>query len=172
MTMIYSTPTSLQRLDADGVFDGAQLAAAAFLARYSGRSRRTRTFRLHHSLNNEVQGRLIETAYRRRYSAVVKSGGAEDFLARIQPEQVGGNGAVAAARAAGVPEVWLGRYGRPSSPRREFSAGTLRPIRMWLPLGSVSVNSCMPHGMSAIGVTATPAATNRACQSSTSSVTM
>ena len=38
MSTIYSTPTSLQRLDADGAFDEAQLAAAAFLARYSGRS--------------------------------------------------------------------------------------------------------------------------------------
>ncbi|HET6920660.1 MAG TPA: tyrosine-type recombinase/integrase [Jiangellaceae bacterium] len=38
MTTIYSTATSLQRLDADGVFDEAQLAAAAFLARYSGRT--------------------------------------------------------------------------------------------------------------------------------------
>ncbi len=38
MTTIYSTPTSLQRLDADGAFDEAQLAAAAFLARYSGRT--------------------------------------------------------------------------------------------------------------------------------------
>jgi integrase/recombinase XerD len=38
MTAIYSTPTSLQRLDADGAFDEAQLAAAAFLARYSGRT--------------------------------------------------------------------------------------------------------------------------------------
>src|SRR5918995_5270577 len=34
----YSTATSLQRLDAHGVFDEAQLAAAAFLARYSGRT--------------------------------------------------------------------------------------------------------------------------------------
>ena len=38
MTTIYSTPTSLQRLDADSAFDEAQLAAAAFLARYSGRT--------------------------------------------------------------------------------------------------------------------------------------
>src|SRR4051795_2373350 len=38
MTTIYSTPTSLQRLDADGALDAAQLAAAAFLARYSGRT--------------------------------------------------------------------------------------------------------------------------------------
>ena len=38
MTTIYSTPTSLQRLDADGAFDEGQLAAAAFLARYSGRT--------------------------------------------------------------------------------------------------------------------------------------
>ena len=38
MTTIYSTPTSLQRVDADGAFDEAQLAAAAFLARYSGRT--------------------------------------------------------------------------------------------------------------------------------------
>jgi integrase/recombinase XerD len=38
MTTIYSTSTSLQRLDADGAFDEAQLAAAAFLARYSGRT--------------------------------------------------------------------------------------------------------------------------------------
>ena len=38
MTTIYSPPTSLQRLDADGVFDEAQRAAAAFLARYSGRT--------------------------------------------------------------------------------------------------------------------------------------
>jgi len=38
MSTIYSTPTSLQRLDADGAFDEAQLAAAAFLARYSGRT--------------------------------------------------------------------------------------------------------------------------------------
>lgn len=38
MTTIYSTPTSLQRLDAVGAFDEAQLAAAAFLARYSGRT--------------------------------------------------------------------------------------------------------------------------------------
>ena len=38
MTTIYSTPTSLQRLDANGAFDEAQLAAAAFLARYSGRT--------------------------------------------------------------------------------------------------------------------------------------
>src|SRR5947207_7552120 len=38
MTTIYSTPTSLQRLDADGALDEAQLAAAAFLARYSGRT--------------------------------------------------------------------------------------------------------------------------------------
>src|SRR4051794_6523013 len=38
MTTIYSTPTSLPRLDADGAFDEAQLAAAAFLARYSGRT--------------------------------------------------------------------------------------------------------------------------------------
>lgn len=38
MTTIYSTATSLQRLDADGAFDEAQLAAAAFLARYSGRT--------------------------------------------------------------------------------------------------------------------------------------
>jgi len=38
MTAIYSTPTSLQRLDADGAFDEAQLASAAFLARCSGRT--------------------------------------------------------------------------------------------------------------------------------------
>ena len=38
MTTIYSTETSLRRLDADGAFDEAQLAAAAFLARYSGRT--------------------------------------------------------------------------------------------------------------------------------------
>ena len=38
MTAIYSTATSLQRLDADGALDEAQLAAAAFLARYSGRT--------------------------------------------------------------------------------------------------------------------------------------
>ena len=38
MTTIYSTPTSLQTLDADGAFDEAQFAAAAFLARYSGRT--------------------------------------------------------------------------------------------------------------------------------------
>jgi hypothetical protein len=38
MTTIYLTATSLQRLDADGAFDEAQLAAAAFLARYSGRT--------------------------------------------------------------------------------------------------------------------------------------
>lgn len=38
MTTVYSTRTSLQRLDADGAFDEAQLAAAAFLARYSGRT--------------------------------------------------------------------------------------------------------------------------------------
>jgi len=38
MTTIYSTSTSLERLDADGAFDEAQLAAASFLARYSGRT--------------------------------------------------------------------------------------------------------------------------------------
>ena len=38
MTTIYSTPRSLQRLGADRAFDEAQLAAAAFLARYSGRT--------------------------------------------------------------------------------------------------------------------------------------
>jgi integrase/recombinase XerD len=38
MTTIHSTATSLQRLDADGALDEAQLAAAAFLARYSGRT--------------------------------------------------------------------------------------------------------------------------------------
>lgn len=39
MPTIYTTQTSLQRLDADGAFDEAQLAAAAaFLARYSGRT--------------------------------------------------------------------------------------------------------------------------------------
>ena len=38
MTTIYSAATSLQRLDADGAFYEAQLAAAAFLARYSGRT--------------------------------------------------------------------------------------------------------------------------------------
>ena len=38
MTTIYSTATSLQRLEADGALDEAQLAAAAFLARYSGRT--------------------------------------------------------------------------------------------------------------------------------------
>ena len=38
MTTIDSPATSLQRLDADGAFDEAQLAAAAFLARYSGRT--------------------------------------------------------------------------------------------------------------------------------------
>ena len=38
MTTMYSTATSLQRLDADGAFDEAQLAAAAFLARYHGRT--------------------------------------------------------------------------------------------------------------------------------------
>ena len=38
MTTIYSTATSLQRLDAEGACDEAQLAAAAFLARYSGRT--------------------------------------------------------------------------------------------------------------------------------------
>ena len=38
MTTIHETATSLQRLDADGAFDEAQLAAAAFLARYSGRT--------------------------------------------------------------------------------------------------------------------------------------
>jgi integrase/recombinase XerD len=37
MTTIYST-ASLQRPDADGALDEAQLAAAAFLARYSGRT--------------------------------------------------------------------------------------------------------------------------------------
>jgi len=52
------------------------------------------------------------------------------------------------------------------------SSGVLHPMRMLLPLGSVSVNSCMPHGMSATGVTRKPAATSRACQSSTSSVMM
>ena len=38
MTTIYLTATSLQRLDANGEFDEAQLAAAVFLARYSGRT--------------------------------------------------------------------------------------------------------------------------------------
>jgi site-specific recombinase XerD len=38
MTTMYSTATCVQRLDADGAFDEAQLAAAAFLARYSGRT--------------------------------------------------------------------------------------------------------------------------------------
>jgi hypothetical protein len=38
MTTIYSTATSLQSLDAGGALDEAQLAAAAFLARYSGRT--------------------------------------------------------------------------------------------------------------------------------------
>ena len=38
MTTIYSTATSLQRLDAEGAFDEARVAAAAFLARYSGRT--------------------------------------------------------------------------------------------------------------------------------------
>ena len=38
MTTIDSTATALQRLDADGAFDEAQLAAASFLARYSGRT--------------------------------------------------------------------------------------------------------------------------------------
>src|SRR6266851_607717 len=38
MTTIYSPPTSLQRPVADGVFDEVQVAAAAFLSRYSGRT--------------------------------------------------------------------------------------------------------------------------------------
>src|SRR4051795_8899935 len=38
MTAIDSTATSLRRLDADGALDEAQLAAAAFLARYNGRT--------------------------------------------------------------------------------------------------------------------------------------
>ena len=38
MTTIYSTATSLQRPGTDGALDEAQLAAAAFLARYSGRT--------------------------------------------------------------------------------------------------------------------------------------
>lgn len=38
MTTIYSTATTLHRLDSDSAFDEAQLAAAAFLARYSGRT--------------------------------------------------------------------------------------------------------------------------------------
>src|SRR3954453_1599214 len=38
MTAIYTTSTSLQRRDANGAVDEAQLAAAAFLARYSGRT--------------------------------------------------------------------------------------------------------------------------------------
>ncbi len=36
MSTIYSTATTLRRLESDGAFDEAQLAAAAFLARYSG----------------------------------------------------------------------------------------------------------------------------------------
>ena len=39
MTTIDSTPTALQRLAADGAFDEAEVAAAAFLARCSGRTR-------------------------------------------------------------------------------------------------------------------------------------
>src|SRR5215211_2976966 len=38
MSTIYSPPTSLQMLEVDGARDEAQLAAAAFLARYSGRT--------------------------------------------------------------------------------------------------------------------------------------
>jgi len=38
MTAIDSTATSLRRLSADGALDEGQLAAAAFLARYSGRT--------------------------------------------------------------------------------------------------------------------------------------
>ena len=38
MSTIYSTPTSLQMLEVDGARAEAQLAAAAFLARYSGRT--------------------------------------------------------------------------------------------------------------------------------------
>jgi integrase/recombinase XerD len=38
MTTINSAATSLQRLAADGEFDEAQLAVAAFLARFSGRT--------------------------------------------------------------------------------------------------------------------------------------
>jgi hypothetical protein len=54
--------------------------------------------------------------------------------------------------------------------RRSAQVATLRPIRRWLPLGSVSVNSCMPHGMSCTSVTRSPAAPSRACHPSVSPV--
>ena len=88
-------------------------------------------------------------------------------------EQAGRDRAVAA-----TPTAWL----RPlhlvaadSSSRHDDTSSTdvvRHPMRMLLPLGSVSVNSCMPHGVSSTCVTGRPAVTSWACQSSTSRVMM
>jgi hypothetical protein len=44
----------------------------------------------------------------------------------------------------------------------------LRPIHTWLPLGSVSVNSRIPHGWSDNVVTGNPAVYSSLCHASTS----
>ncbi len=88
----------------------------------------------------------------------------------LQPKQAGSNRLISAAPATGV--LGLGEFAADGCHPHDESLRRDASTRMWLPLGSLSVNSYMPHGMSSIGVTCSPAASNRACQSSTSSVMM
>ena len=87
-----------------------------------------------------------------------------DFWMLLKLEQAGADSAVAAAPTARLRpfDVVVLDCGLR---HHVTSVDAVRPTRMLLPQGSVRVNSCMPHGMSSIGVTCSPAATNRTCQS-------
>jgi hypothetical protein len=97
-----------------------------------------------------------------------------DLAVRIQPKQARLNRPIATAPTARV--LWFDVVATDCSRLQVetlalyAASETLRPTRMLFPLGSVSVNSCMPQGMSSTGVTCNPAATNRACHPSASSV--
>jgi hypothetical protein len=94
-----------------------------------------------------------------------------DLTMCLQAEQDGANRVIGAP-----PTARVGCFGEVAAERGDPMTGAygerLRPTRMRLPLGSVSANSCMPQGMSSIGVTDNPAAVSRACHASVSSVMM
>lgn len=94
-----------------------------------------------------------------------------DLAMSVQPQQAGLYGPVTAAPTAGLRFVVAVNSGSLHDTSIQ-SLDVLRPMRMLLPLGSVNVNSCMPHGMSSIDVTFRSAVTRRRCHSSTSLVMM
>ena len=91
----------------------------------------------------------------------------------VEVQQAASNGPVAAAPAAGLRTLDVaGNGGRVGHGASCGSSAVLVPIRMLLLLGSVRVNSRMPHGLSSTAVTGRPAVARRPCQATTSSVMM